>query len=131
MDSIQINQRFGQISIKEDTTPPRLYIEAQGVVGPKLLQQTLKHAHAFGEKHPAGWDYIVDTTHLKVAHPLNPIWLRKIHKLPHIGRYIVINPPSPLMRLLAPLIKWLLAPDLMLFSRDEYELTENGRSHKL
>ena len=86
-----------------------------------MLQETLVIAEVFGQQQPNGWDYVVDTTKLKIAHPLNPIWLRKIHKLPNLNRYIVVNPPFFLMRLLSPLIKRLLGPDIILNSVDELE----------
>ncbi|MEM7110969.1 MAG: hypothetical protein AAF614_00955 [Chloroflexota bacterium] len=121
MTNHSITHRFGQINIQEKFSPPHLMVQAIGYVGPKMLQDTLAYAQTFGKKHPHGWDYVVDTTKLGIAHPLNPIWLRKIHHLPHINRYIVINPSSPLMRLAAPLVKLLLGPDIMLDSVDRLD----------
>ena len=114
----QITHRFGKINIQEKSNPPHLMVQAINYVGPKMLQETLAYAQTFGEKHPQGWDYVVDTSKLGVAHPLNPIWLRKIHHLPNINRYIVVSSSSPLMRLAAPLVKLLLGPDIMLDSVD-------------
>ena len=121
MNNHQINHRFGKINIQEKTNPPHLLVQAIGYINPTMLQETLAYAQAFGNKQPQGWDYVVDTTKLGVAHPLNPIWLRKIHQLPNLNRYIVVNPPFFLMRLLSPLIKLLLRPDIMLDSADQLE----------
>lgn len=121
MNTHEINHRFGKITIQKQTNPSYLLVQAKGYVNPKMLQATLAIAEEFGREQPQEWDYIVDTTELKVAHPLNPIWLRKIHKLPHLNRYIVINPPFFLMRLLSPLIKLLLGPDIILNSIDELD----------
>ena len=121
MNNHKINHRFGQIIVQHHAAPPHLLIQAVGYVNPKMLQETLVIAEVFGQQQPNGWDYVVDTTKLKIAHPLNPIWLRKIHKLPNLNRYIVVNPPFFLMRLLSPLIKRLLGPDIILNSVDELE----------
>lgn len=117
----QITHRFGKIDIQEQTSPPLFSVQAIGYINPKMLQETLAYAQTFGEKQSQGWDYVVDTTKLKIAHPLNPIWLRKIHQLPNINRYIVINSSSFLTRLAAPLIRRLLGPDIILNSPAELD----------
>ncbi len=117
----EIHHRFGRIVLYRGDNLPLLYVHASGYIGPKMLQEVLQQACRFGQSQPQGWDYVVDTIELTIAHPLNPIWLHKIHQLPHLNRYIVIHPHTFPQRLLIPLIKGLIKPDLLLSSVDQLE----------
>lgn len=114
-----IERRFGRVVVNTLASPPLLYLQAQGYIGPVILQEVIKVAHNFGECHPNGWDYIVDPVEVKLASPLNLIWFRKIHRLPHLRRYITLAPSSALLTILAPLVSWLTGPDMILHSPEE------------
>lgn len=104
----------GEVALREFAERPLLLVEAKGYIGPWLLQKILAYAWQFGQKYLRGWDYAVDTTSLTFAHPLNPYYLRKIHHLPNLNRYIVIPPQTFPLNLLNPVVDWLIRPDLTL-----------------
>lgn len=88
--------------------PPRFIVAAYGYVGPSILRQEIALAASFGRRQTTRWDYIVDTTHLRFANPLNLIWLRRIPRLPNLGNYIVIAPKRwtrILIALAAPFVR--------------------------
>lgn len=113
-----IQRKFGHIIVYALESPALLYIQANGYIGPSLLQETFELAQGFGKHHTNGWDYIVDTTGVKIANPLNVFWLRKIHQLPNLRRYIVITPAFFLVRMLIPLVSFLVRPDVILSSEE-------------
>lgn len=123
-----IQQKFGHVTVYALESPALLYIQANGYIGPSLLQETLELARGFGKQHSNGWDYIVDTIGVKIANPLNVFWLRRIHKLPNLRRYIVITPAFFLVRMLIPLVSFLVRPDVILTSKEElnrlYDFTD-------
>src|SRR5262245_16673753 len=109
---------MGRLEIEQNENPARFLVRAHGYVGPSLLRQDLAAAHAFGQKHPGGWDYVVDTTFVRFANPLNPLWLTRIRRLPHLRRYIVIA-PSAMVRIMMALASWLVKPDLVVRSSSD------------
>lgn len=113
--------RFGRIRLYTSGAPPLLYVRAGGYIGPALLRGTLRRATTFGRRHPLGWDYVVDTVDVRLANPLNVFWLRRIHHLPHLTRYIVIAPASGPVRMLVPLVELLIRPDAIVNSMAEVE----------
>lgn len=112
----ELVQRFGRIRLYTSDAPPLFYVRAGGYVGPSLLRATLRRARPFGRRHPQGWDYVVDTADVKLANPLNLFWLRRVHHLPHLRRYVVIAPASGPVRALMPLVSLLIGPDLIVNS---------------
>ncbi len=101
---------MGRLEFEASEDPPRFLVRAFGYVGPSLLKADLAAAAEFGRAHPGGWTYVVDTTHVRFANPLNPIWLRRIRRLPNLQRYLVIA-PNPMVRALIFLGRWIVRPD--------------------
>lgn len=120
------HKRWGSVALTAYQQRPLLFVEARGYVGPALLKGVLAYGRPFGEQFPQGWDYAVDTTRLTLAHPINPYYLRQIHHLPHLRRYIVIPPQRFPLNLLNPVVDWLVKPDLTINSVQE--LFTDGKS---
>lgn len=113
-----LKQRLGNVRISVAEAPALIFIEPSGYIGPTLLQKTLEFARDFGKRHPEGWDYIVDSLHLKVPNPLNIYWLRKIRHLPNLRKYIVVTPPFFPVRLVEKMVlSKLVGPDVILDSK--------------
>jgi hypothetical protein len=107
------SRRGGRLELLSRADPPALLVRAYGYVGPSLLREDLSFAARFGAERPQGWDYIVDTTYVRVANPLNPLWLRKIRGLPNLRRYLVVA-PNPAVRAMIRAMGWLVRPDQIL-----------------
>src|SRR5439155_6345326 len=99
---------------------PVFWVEPRGYVGPSHLREVLARAAEFGARHPGGWDYVVDTSRVTIVNPLNPIWLRRIKRLPNLRRYVVIA-PSRFARFMMRLSSWIVRPDRIVASRDELD----------
>jgi hypothetical protein len=123
-----LQQRLGHVRISVAEAPALIFIEPSGYIGPTLLQKTLEFAQDFGKRHPEGWDYIVDSLHLKVPNPLNIYWLRKIRNLPNLRKYIVITPPFLPVRLIEKtVLASLVGPDMILDSKMQLNRLYEGR----
>jgi hypothetical protein len=108
----------GRVALFAREDPATLWVVPRGYVGPGLLRAELALAARFGSAHPGGWDYVVDTGAVRVANPLNPIWLRRIHRLPGVSRYLVIA-PSLLVRLAARAARRLVRADAIVAHASE------------
>ena len=98
----------GSIELLVRAEPAVLWVRPRGYVGPALLRAELEQAERFGALRTGGWSYVVDTSGVRVAHPLNPLWLRKIHRLPNLSGYYVVAPALPVrlaLRALSPLVR--------------------------
>lgn len=97
-----VDGRRGTLRFWELDDPPVFLVAGTGSIGPASVKRELVHAEAFGARHPSGWTYVVDTEGVRMANPLILRWLRRIHALPNIERYIVVA-PSRMLRLLGRL----------------------------
>lgn len=82
----------------------------KGVVSLTLLKEYLSFIERLDQQHTRKFNHIVDTSMVKFANPLNPFFLRRISRLKNINHYIVIV-PSPILRILVHLTKWIKNPD--------------------
>ena len=113
---ITLSGRFGSLEIAGDGKQSRLMVTARGYIGPHLIRRELAIAHEFGLARPDGWDYIVDTSGLLWANPLNLFYLRRIPALPNLHNYIVVA-PKRWVRLLVALASPLVRPTEILAAR--------------
>ena len=111
-----IRRRGGRLELTAEGD--QLCIAASGYVGPSLLRADLAAAAEFGRRHPDGWTYLVDTSGVRFANPLNVFWLRRIRALPNLRRYVVIA-PSGFVRFMIRMASWLVRPDRVVRSRAE------------
>jgi hypothetical protein len=116
----RIRRGRGELAILARERPATFLVRARGAIGPALIRADLARARAFGSAHPDGWDYVVDTSEVRFAHPLNVFWLREIRKLPNLSRYMVVA-PSPSVRRAIAWTRWLVRPDRVVESMDELE----------
>ncbi len=112
-----LSNRFGSLEISGDGEQNRLIVTARGYIGPALIRRELAVAREFGLACPDGWDYIVDTSALRMANPLNLLYLRRIPALPNLRGYIVVA-PKRWVRLLMALASPLLRPTAILTARE-------------
>ena len=99
--------------------PPLFVVEASGQIGPAMMRAILAVAEPYGRNHPAGWDYLVDPRRVTLAHPLNLFWFYKIHRLPHLRRYIALTPTTRILRFLAHVAARLTWPDMLLATPED------------
>lgn len=111
--SIIFRSYFGHIDVFTNSERTILYIIPHGYVGPKLVGKDLEFAFEFEKRHQNKWTYIVDTSKVKVANPLNPFYLRKLQKLKLMKEYIVYA-PSRFVRMMLKLSGWISRPDRVL-----------------
>jgi hypothetical protein len=102
----------GRVALRACEGPAVLLVDPSGAVGPGLLREVVGRAAAFGEAHPDGWCYVVDTRGVWLADPRNGRWLRRIHRLPNIRGYLVVAPglARPALRLATGLARRGLPP---------------------
>ena len=98
--------------------PATLWVAPEGYVGPTLLRAELHAAARFGREHPGGWDYVVDTTAVRLANPMNPLWLRRVRALPNLARYFVVAPSLP-VRVAIRAARALVRPDAVVARASE------------
>lgn len=91
--------RFGSLQLASRESPAAFWVQARGVIIPRLIRVDLEYAAAFGRGHPDGWDYVVDTRGVRMVHPWNLIELRKLRQLPHLRSWVVIASPGLLATL--------------------------------
>ena len=80
---------LGRVEIKQTADPAEFSIQAFGYIGPMLLRRVLPAARDFGERHPEGWVYKVDTSKVVLVNPVNFFWLMQIRKLPNLAEHVV------------------------------------------
>ncbi len=120
-----LTSNFGYIEVFTNLERTILYIIPHGYIGPKLVKKDLAFAFAFEEKQQNSWTYIVDTSKVKVANPLNPFYLRKLQELKFMQEYIVYA-PSLFVRVMLQLSSWISRPDRVL-KTEESLLSELGK----
>lgn len=96
-----------------------LLVEPAGFVNPSLVRLDLRKAYEFclGQERP--WIYLVDTSKVIIANPLNLFLLSQIKRLPHLESY-VIYAPSLFVRILAHVTRFVIKPQLVLRNPDQY-----------
>lgn len=72
------------------TDPPLYLVSAGGFVGPAILRDVVARLTEFGTAHPDGWGYIVDVRKVVAPSIRNARYLRQIHDLPNLKRYVVV-----------------------------------------
>lgn len=112
-----LNSRFGHIDVFANSSKTILYIIPHGYVGPSLVKKDLKYALEFEENYQNEWTYIVDTSKVKIANPLNPFYLRELKKLKLMKEYIVYA-PSFFVRIMLNLSSWISQPDRVISTEE-------------
>lgn len=74
----RIARRGGSISLTWMPEQDVLLVEGKGYVGLGMVREDLQRAGTFGKEHSNGWTYIADTSKVRLANPLNLIYLRRI-----------------------------------------------------
>jgi hypothetical protein len=109
-------RRGGSVElIREDDV---LLVRPRGYIGRGLIKDDFRVANAFGREHPDGWWYVTDTTHVRFVHPLNPLTLRLIKRLPNVRGYVVIA-PSRFVRFGMRVMHWLIRQDAVVRTEPE------------
>ena len=116
----EVRRWRGCLRLCTRSAPPALLVQAFGYIGPSLIRADLAFAEGFGRIHSSGWDYVVDTTGMRCAHPLNPLWLRRIRGLPNLRRYIVIAPFAA-TRFAIRMARCVVQPDAVVSSLEAWE----------
>lgn len=114
----RIRRGRGELELCVRDSPPTFLVRAVGGIGPALVREGLARAAAFGEAHPKGWDYVADTTRVRIANPLNVFVLRRIRQMPNLVSYIAIA-PSPAVQRAIRWTSWIVRPDRVVSSMDE------------
>lgn len=112
-----LTRRFGSLTFATSENPPAFWIVAKGAISPSFIREELPFVARFGQGHPEGWDYIVDTTRVTLIHPYNPLLLRQVRSLPHNRRYIIVAPLA--VRFLGRLVSWVIRPTHIVGSHHE------------
>lgn len=95
-----------------------LLVEGKGYVGLGMVREDLQRAGTFGKEHSNGWTYIADTSKVRLANPLNLIYLRRIPQLPNLRAYITVV-PSWVLRAVAGVLSPIFKPDAVVRTREE------------
>ncbi|MCB9091578.1 MAG: hypothetical protein H6621_08915 [Halobacteriovoraceae bacterium] len=101
----EIKNFWGVLYIEKDIEKKIFIVKPQGIIQPSLIKKDLSEARAFSHSLQCSWTYIVDTSKVLLANPLNLIYLNQIKNLPGIEKFIVIA-PNPIIRTLAKLFSY-------------------------
>jgi hypothetical protein len=93
-------------------------MEGKGYIGLRLVREDVHAAAAFGKEHPEGWIYVADTSKVRVANPLNLVYLRRIQQLPNVRAYVSVV-PSRMLRVVATALRPIFRPDVIVRTREE------------
>ena len=84
-----------------------IFAKPKGIINPRHIKFDIETLQQKTNKISRQWTYIVDTSHVKLANPLNLFYLRKIQHLKGFKAfYIIAN--NPLIRLLNTLFDSLI-----------------------
>lgn len=114
----RIARRGGSISLTWMPEQDVLLVEGKGYVGLGMVREDLQRAGTFGKEHSNGWTYIADTSKVRLANPLNLIYLRRIPQLPNLRAYITVV-PSWVLRAVAGVLSPIFKPDAVVRTREE------------
>jgi hypothetical protein len=116
LKTIENRRRGGSVElVREDDV---LLVRPRGYIGRRLIKDGFREATAFGNDRPGGWWHVTDTTRVRLVHPLNPVSLRGIQKLPNIRGYVVIA-PSRFVRFGVRALRWLMRQDAVVRTEAE------------
>lgn len=102
----ELTRRGGRIELHHNTDTATVVAIASGRIGPRLLRDeliALRDITATSDD----WRYVVDTTDVRFANPLNVIMLRRLASLRGLSTYRVVAPRAPVrmvLRILRPLV---------------------------
>lgn len=103
----------GSVEFFEDTDKNIFLAQPHGVINPELIKEDLNHARRFAEKVDKPWFYVTNTEDLKLANPLNLLYLKEVKKLNKIEK-IVVYAPGFVNRMLLRMASFLVQPDRIL-----------------
>ena len=109
----KFESKHGFIDIFSNSTRSYLYVKPHDCIVPSLVIEDILFAQHFGLSAQANWNYIVDTTNVLIANPLNIFYLRQIKTFPNLKQYIVFAPNS-IPRLMLKSTSFIIKPDLIL-----------------
>lgn len=116
----ETGDNFGSIVLYRDTQKGLFVVEPKGIINPNLVKVDLKEAYAFGEKFNKNWVYLVDTSKVTFPNPINLFYLKKIRVLPYVDKYVIYT-PSAVVRFLATLTSFIIKPDIVLKTDEEFQ----------
>ena len=114
----EIKTPLGSIFLYTNTKRNLLYSKALGYISLGLLKKDLNFVQSFNSGN--SFTYLVNTSKVKFANPLNPFYLAQIKNNKFLKAYLVYI-PSPFVRLMNQLYKKINPVDLVL--KTEKELT--------
>jgi hypothetical protein len=115
---LDVKKSYGRLRLY--TSHNKFIVRPSGVINPSLVKIDLKFAKEFGEKS-LDWDYIVDTSEVKFANPINLIFLSNVKSLPNLNRYIIYA-PSLITQCLVLVGKLFMMPDIVIVSKSKYQI---------
>lgn len=115
-----ISSRLGTVDVFISSDKRTVYAIPNGYISPSLVIKDLAYLKEFDSASKVKWKYIVDTSRVKVAHPINPFFLRRIKQFSMMSEYVVYA-PSSMVRLLLKMSSWISNPDRVLISKDQLE----------
>lgn len=114
---LDIKRSFGRLRLY--TSKNKFIVRPSGVINPTLVKIDLKYARDFGEA-ALDWDYIVDTSEVKFANPINLFLLRRVKSLPNLSRYVIYS-PSKMTQFLVIIGELFMSPDKIIKSKIEFK----------
>lgn len=105
-----LKSKFGQITIFTNEPKDILYIQPEGYVSPSFAKKDMAFVIEFEKSHQIEWTYVVDTSKVIMANPLNVFYLTKLKKLKRMKEYVVYA-PSSMVRIMLFLARWISQPD--------------------
>ena len=120
----EIDTRLGKVILYTNPARTLLYAEASGYISLGLLKQDLTFVSDFDRSQTQPWTYLVNTTQVRFAHPLNPFYLNQLKNNNHLKQYIVYIPP-PVLRFINRAFWTLIPIDQMLKSEQELQTILN------
>lgn len=122
---IKIDSKFGHIDVFHIEAKNLLYAIPNGYVGPELVKKDLQFLGEFNDNTEDEWQYILDTSKVKIVNPINPFLLRGLSQLSKMKEYVVYA-PSPMVRTMIILTSWINKPDRIIKSYDTLQSELNS-----
>lgn len=105
----ELMRRGGRIELLHNIDAATVVAVASGWIGPRLLSDefiVLRDITATSDD----WRYVVDTTDVRFANPLNVIILRRLASLRGLSTYRVVAPRAP-VRMVLRILRRLVGAD--------------------
>lgn len=122
---IKIDSKFGHIDVFHIEAKNLLYAIPNGYVGPELVKKDLQFLGEFNDNTEDEWQYILDTSNVKIVNPINPFLLRGLSQLSKMKEYVVYA-PSPMVRTMIILTSRINKPDRIIKSHDTLQSELNS-----